>query len=211
MTRSTPTVLVRLCMLLLASCLLAGCGWLETTGQASDVNDSRRPNADTLYTMGRILASQGRVDEAMFVYNRVVAEYPEFRPVYSDMADLYLRTGRYDHALQLMTHALDRWPNDPILSNNMGMCHLATRNYEPALQHFARAAELAPQVIAYRANHAVTLGLMGQYDQALAAYKQFLSPGEAHYNLAILAESRGDHDRAQQYHALAQANGFKAP
>lgn len=195
--------------LLVPLTLAGGCGWLETTSEGAEVDSGRRPTASTLYSMSRILAAQGRSEEAAFVLNRILWEYPEFRPAYSDLADLHLRAGRGDQAVQLLTAALDRWPNDHVLHNNLGMCHIASNNIEQALDRFIRASELAPQVHSYRANHAAALGLMGQYDQALAAYQQFLSLGEAHYNLAVLAESRGDTDLAQHHYSQAQAHGYK--
>ena len=56
----------------------------------------------------------------------------------------------------------------------------------------------------YRGNVAMAVGMQGRYDEALTLYKQVLTPADAHYNLGVLCEARGDVTRAFDEYARAK-------
>jgi len=65
------------------------------------------------------------------------------------------------------------------------------------------AAAAGPDNTRYRANVALALGMSGRYDECLAAYEQILHPADAHYNLAVICDSRNDTERAVAEYARA--------
>jgi tetratricopeptide (TPR) repeat protein len=85
------------------------------------------------------------------------------------------------------------------------MCYLTKKDYDSALACFTKAVELDARTPRYRANRAMALGMLGKYDEALAAYSTVLSPADAHHNLSILCRLRGDLDRANAESAQADA------
>ena len=50
---------------------------------------------------------------------------------------------------------------------------------------------------------ATSLGLLGRYDEALSLYEQVIPILDAHHNLAVISEVRGDDDRAAKERASA--------
>ncbi|MHC4982332.1 MAG: tetratricopeptide repeat protein [Planctomycetota bacterium] len=160
------------------------------------------PTPKTLHAMARIFASQGREAEASFVLNKVIEEHPKFLPTYVELAEIHMRARQVDPAIEVLTKGLKVAPDEPILLNNIGMCWLLNKQYDRALKMFSKASAAEPNDARYRANMAVALGLAGRYDEALAVYKQVLGAADAHFNLAVLCEARGDKARAEQEYAL---------
>ena len=92
-----------------------------------------------------------------------------------------------------------------MIQNNLGMCRLLQKRYEDALECFSAAAAGEPADARARANMAVALGMLGRMEEALAIYLQLVSPAEAHYNLGVLYEARGEPERARQEFATADS------
>jgi Flp pilus assembly protein TadD len=199
----------------LASCtaLLTGCGAdrsqppTPVTGPANDpftAGANRKPSAQTLYAMAQILATQGRDADCAKVLERCVQRYPSFLPAYAELAELHLRHGRVQQAMQLLLAGRKVAPNDARLVNNLGMCFILRHDPKSALAWFTRAAALVPTEGRYRGNMAMSLGLLGRYDESLALYRQVVSEADAHHNLGVLCRSTGDETRAGQEFALAK-------
>lgn len=169
-----------------------------------DASKDRAPTAQTLYSMGRMLAARNQDEQALFVFDRCISEYPRFVPTYNDAAELKMRQDDLPAAMTYLTRGLEQSPNDPVLINNMGMCHMLKGEYEPALEQFRKAAELSPREERYRANAATALGLMGKYDESLDAFRNLMRPADAHYNVAVLAEARHDEAVATQHFIMAE-------
>jgi Flp pilus assembly protein TadD len=197
---------------------LAGC---ESTPKAHDPyadagaaeamfekSANRPPTPRTLRAMARILTAQGKDDQASYVLQSLMRQHPTYLPAYNDMAELHLRFGRVDEALASINQGLKLAPHDATLWNNRGMCRLMQGDYDQALQAFDAAVEAAPHDARYHANRATALGLLGRYDESLASFRKAVSPGEAHHNLAVLCEARGDAQRAEQEHVEAARLGF---
>ncbi len=193
---------------LVVTLFLAAC---ETTGRppgdgAEDdfgVGGDRPPTVRTLHTMARVLAAQGRDDQCELVLFKLINEHPEFMPAYVELAELYMREDRGDDAVEVLTVGAERAPEDVVIRNDLGMALLMRGDLEAALRRFSEASALDPQDVRSRSNAATALALMGRYDEALAIYLQILPVADAHHNVAVLAESRGDAERAAREFATA--------
>jgi Flp pilus assembly protein TadD len=176
-------------------------GYYSSSSHASsefDLGVDRPPTPQTLYTLARVLAVQGRESECRYVLQELIREHSGFIAAYCELAELHMRAGRIDDASDWLERGLERAPHDHRLAGNLGMCAMMKGEYEEALQHFARAASLGPEEARHRANAAMVLGMMGRYEESLAMYEQVVPPALAHYNLALLARARNDHSRATQ-------------
>jgi tetratricopeptide (TPR) repeat protein len=176
-------------------------GVVEPTGISSD----KAPNAQTLYSMAKLLAARGRDADAETILAKLIGQHPEFMPAYADLAEIYVRRERIESAVEVLRAGIQRVPADAVLQNDLGMCRLLQRRYEDALEAFTAAAAGVPPDIRARANMAVALGMLGRLDESLAIYLQILPPADAHYNVAVLSEARKDAERARQEYALAQS------
>jgi tetratricopeptide (TPR) repeat protein len=173
------------------------------TDAAFEAQPNLPPSPKTLYAMARLLASQGQDDDAEKALVKIIADYPDFLPAYADLAELRVRHRRLDAAVEALSAGLARAPKDAVLLNNLGMCRVLKADYGAALESFSAAAAAVPQDARYRANMAMALGMLGRYQESLALYRQVLPEAQAHHNLSILCEARGDHERARREAALA--------
>jgi Flp pilus assembly protein TadD len=169
-----------------------------------DLGVDRPATSQTLYQLARVLAVQGRDSEARYVLQELIQRDAQYIPAYCDLAELHMRMGRLEEARKWLEKGLDVSPGDTRLTGNLGMTAMMAGDYEEAIVHFARAAEADNEESRHRGNMAVALGLLGRYDEAFAEYEKILPVATAHYNIAILAQSRNDVARSQQEFAMAQ-------
>jgi Flp pilus assembly protein TadD len=198
----------------LAGVLLAGgCNKPETRmsyAADQDADDSwydatdRPPSPNTLYSMARILADQGRGEEAIYVLERIIRDYPNFMPSYIELAEAQMRLRRTDAAISTLAAGLVHAPRDSVILNDLGMVYLIKGDPVQAMEWFRQAASNTPDNVRYRSNMALSLGLMGRYDESLAAYQQVVPAGDAHYNVAVICDARQDSQRASREYAIAE-------
>lgn len=148
------------------------------------------PTLRTLYSLARILRMQGKVSQSQYVYQRILSRAPEFLPAYSELAQVQLRADRVDEAIATLNKGLERAPSDAVLINNRGLCWVLKRDYRRALTDFQAATALSDRED-FAANQAMTLGLLGRFDEAAVTYRTFLGEQETAHNLAILRGAAG--------------------
>ena len=175
--------------------------------KAFEAGAKRPPTAKTMYALEQILATQGKDAEAQAVLEQIVRDYPDFIPAYCDLAEAQMRQRRIQEAMRILNVGLQHSPHEAILVNDLGMCHLLTGDYAGAVRTFTRASGMAPDEPRYRANLAMTLGLLGRYDESLSLYMHVMHPADAHFNLAVLCDARHDSARAKLEYQKAAALG----
>lgn len=215
-------LLHRLAWILLAPAILvtgmslAGCQqdwaaamahWGEKPGPPDDfaAGANRAPTANTLIALSQVLACQGRDADCEAVLHRLLADYPDCQAAYVELAQCHMRQHDSARAADVLDKALLRWPGNPSLLNNLGMCHLMAHEYTVASKAFAQAHDAQPAQATYQTNLALALGMSGKYDEALVQYQGALPPADAHYNLGLLCQARGDTKRALDEFALSRS------
>ena len=157
---------------------------------AFDAGAKTPPNTGTLYTLARILMSQGRDGEALTVLNNLTQRYPDFMPAYNAVAECHLRAERTQEAIAVLTAGLKRRPQDAVLLNNLGMIWFLEGQYDQALPQFDAAVAAQPNEAMYVANQAMTLAMLGHDEQAATLYELVMSYPNLRHNLRILAKAR---------------------
>lgn len=170
-----------------------------------EIDGRQVPSTRTLYSMARIFATQKKDAECEAVLIRIVADHPSFLPVYTDLAELYLRHDRVDSAIEVLRTGVKQAPEDAVLNNDLGMCYLLQNRYEEALESFTAAATGIPHDARARGNMAVALGLMGRLDEALSVWMQLVPPADAHHNLGVVCRARRENARAEREFEIAEA------
>ena len=99
-------------------------------------------------------------------------------------------------------------PTSALLRNDLGMCFVVTEDFSAAADEFTRARELDRGDAAFTANLAMVRALQGHYDESVRLYSEVIPVAEAHGNVAVLAEARGDLERAESDRAIA-SNSMK--
>jgi Flp pilus assembly protein TadD len=159
----------------------------------------RPPSPKTLYALARIFQTQGQDPQAETVLRRIIVDEPKYMPAYCDLAEVQMRQRRVEEAYRTLSEGLKFGPNEPILLNDRGMCQLLLHEYDGALTDFISATALRPDDARYRSNMAVALAMLGRYDESLALYTLAMPAPDAHHNLAVLCEARGDSKSAAEY------------
>jgi tetratricopeptide (TPR) repeat protein len=195
------------------ACLAApGCSdnnWAnnKTPKDEYDVSAGRKPTAQTLFSLARILVSQGKDQEASVMLDRIIHQEPNFIPAYCELSEALMRQQDLDGAARVLSAGLKAAPRESLLWNNLGMCYLFQQKYDKALESFTVAGGIVPSSAMYRSNMATALGMQGRYEEALALYQQVLPMDEAHYNLGVVCQARNDMARAkQEFDSAAAAN-----
>jgi Flp pilus assembly protein TadD len=169
-------------------------GSMDTLAAQKDDADfasgaNRPPTARTLFAMADILVMQGKDAEAGFMLRRLIKEYPLFMPAYNSLAELEMRQHRIKEAIQTISSGLLVNHRDPVLLNNLGMCWIVSHDYKEALEMFTKAAGVMPENTRYRANMAMTLGLMGRYEESLFLFEQILPDKQVEHNLNVIRKT----------------------
>lgn len=168
------------------------------------------PSSNTYYRMAKLLVAQGKDPQARIILQKLLDQDPKFMPAYVELAQVHMRQRQADLAIRVLASGLVHSPNDTVLLNNIGMCHLLQGQYDQAQSNFQKACAIKPDDARSRSNMAVALGMKGRYGEALALYEQILSPGEAHYNLAVLAQARNDTSTALMEFDKASQLGYRS-
>lgn len=194
---------------LILGAFLAGCasGQESSDGKLDyfDGGALKDPEPMTLVMTGRVLKSQGRLNESEYVLRRVIVEYPGFVPGYSELSELLLKDGRTGEAIVVLQQGTAEQPRDAMLHNDLGMCLLVAGDFIEAREAFDQARKLDMDEATYTANLAMVNGLLGNYDLAVELYLQVLPVSDAHTNVARLAEAQGDLERAKSDLAIVRS------
>lgn len=99
-------------------------------------------------------------------------------------------------------------PESAYVNFNLGTSLMEKRRLEEARIHLEKAVQLRPEELNQRYNLAVVLENMGQFDAALAEFRELTTRKHdfppAHYHIALILEGRSDLERAL-YHFSAAA------
>ena len=156
----------------------------------------RAPTAATGFSFAKILVSQGRDRDALYVLSHIVREHPKYLPAYNEMAGVYVRADRLDDAIAVLSSGLEQAPADGVLHNNLGMCYLLKEDPEKALDSFTRATDAVPNSATFRSNRAAALALTNRQSEAESEYRRVMGSVEARQNLLVLARARSKSDAA---------------
>jgi tetratricopeptide (TPR) repeat protein len=92
------------------------------------------------FMKGVVLARQNKVDEAIAVYNGLIADYPELPEPYNNIAALYASKGEYEAARDALERAVRAQPSYATAHENLGDVYARL-----AAQSYAKALELDPR------------------------------------------------------------------
>ncbi|WP_443750297.1 tetratricopeptide repeat protein [Asticcacaulis solisilvae] len=157
---------------------------------------------------------QGRLDQAMALYRKVLDLRPRDAEVLRLMGTAACQGGRPDHGAALLEQSLDLSPDQPDVSHNLGHALQSLGRYDAALMRYDRALALRPGYASAwfsRGNALMNLGRLEaaieSYDRAVALKPDYaeawLHRGNAQMDLDRLPEALASYDRA-----LAIAPGF---
>jgi serine/threonine-protein kinase len=168
-------------------------------------------SADAYDLFGRMLAAQGRHDEAI----PLVARGQELDPLShrTDLPSALLRAGRYEEALAAIRHAVELDPEYGRARATLGWVYLKLGRIEEGLAELEQGAALTNSDAMFLAQLGEAYGLYGRPDKAREvlrrleewAHREYVTP----YYFAYVHTGLGEYDKAidRLEQALAERSG----
>ncbi|HEX6143205.1 MAG TPA: tetratricopeptide repeat protein [Geminicoccaceae bacterium] len=97
-----------------------------------------------LALMGRLLARQGRLDQARQSFEQAISRAPDRIPLYESYSDVLYRSGDLPGSIEAVQAALARQPDDPNLLDRLAQMHLLRGATEAAIETYERLLEAGP-------------------------------------------------------------------
>lgn len=150
---------------------------------------------------------EGRIDEAVPIYVRILKQVPEHPHALHLLGVATLQKGDAEKAAELIGLAVSLMPDDARVHNNLGAAYQALKQFEDAVAEFKRSESLDPEFREAPYNLGNCLRLLRQPDNAKAAFRRAIkiAPDHdgAHNNLGALLKSLGEYDPALREFAEA--------
>jgi tetratricopeptide (TPR) repeat protein len=146
----------------LGSCVSFQENMLSAQQAAASLNSAaQRDTADELF-------NAGEYQEAISVYDQVLAADPQDYYAYGQRGECYRMLSRYDEAIADFTRAIELNPDNYWSIANRGESYRAKGEYDLAIQDLDRALELHPDYAWALGSRADAWRLKNEYDRASA-------------------------------------------
>lgn len=165
-------------------------GNLETAKELFEKAHKTAPDdARPLVGTGDVLFAERRFDEAEAAYRAAVARDPGLFEAQEGLGKALVSNRKYEEGLTAFEAAL-AIREDAALLNKIGVTHEMLGDGDAAQRYFRQSLALHPDGLTARNNLALSLGVSGNYDEALTEMEKVVATpgaGERHYaNLAFL-------------------------
>ena len=134
-----------------------------------------KPDLSPFRLRARSFLSQGRVDDAMGLFDDVIAVDPQDAAAYADRGTAFAMQKQFDLAMLDLDRAFALGYGDASAYSTAGTIALETRQYEKALGYFAKAVELDPAYPFTYFNRANVYYALGKREAAIADLNTCLS------------------------------------
>ncbi|WP_431066738.1 tetratricopeptide repeat protein [Methylotuvimicrobium sp.] len=154
-----------------------------------------RPNARLLNQIGGLLSAQGKIDEAIRVFNSEIDKNPKNLDAHLQIANLYLSQKNFGKAESYYRTILNEKPENVVILNNLAMIYYGQNNSK-ALELAEKAYRLSPDTAAIADTYGIVLLQNGQAKDALAKLQKAadLAPNslDIQFHLANAQQANGN-------------------
>ncbi len=186
----------------------------QLAASAPDSVPMRKLNAEAL-------ESQGKADDAITEYRKLLTEDPKLPELHFRIARLLLEKNppQNDEAKQELNEELKVAPNNAAAEFGLGEIARLAGDWEPAIQHFTAAAKMDAGFVEAFLALGMSLNAARRFAEAVAPLERYvkLDPGDpaGHYQLATAYARTGkqaaaDRELAEQ-RRLVEANPIRRP
>jgi tetratricopeptide (TPR) repeat protein len=130
----------------LANIYMRGRRFVEAEEYLRKLVAARPDEAAAHVQLGRVLAAEGKNDEAIAELQTVAKPAPGDVSVQRDLADLYYAAGKNEEAEAAYRALLAAYPNDAGLHHDLGRAFLREKKFHEAQQEFLATIKLKPDL-----------------------------------------------------------------
>lgn len=109
-------------------------------------------NAQNWLLLGNILQDQGKIDEAIFMYNKAILVDENFYKAYYNLGNIYLQDGRPNMAIEQYKKVIKLKPEYPYAHYNLGCAYIKLGKYGKARFELLTAIDLKNTVADFHYN-----------------------------------------------------------
>lgn len=156
-------------------------------GQFSDAEyllskaiSSQPDNIEIYINLGRLKQQQGKLEEALNVFQRATQHFPKSAIACKSVGDIFLILGQLESAIQHYAKALHLNPDFPEVHNNIGIALKLQERYEVAIKAYTQAIKCKPDYIEAYYNLANTYHDQGCWQQSLQCLREGLKIAPNH-------------------------------
>jgi Flp pilus assembly protein TadD len=172
-----------------------------------------------LLAAGQAAQAQGRFEEAVRIYNRVIAlsaNQPRTAALaHFRIGNAYMAQGKFGNAQVAFERAVALNPTDAESYNNLGEALGELKQYPRAIENFNRALALDPKLLKAKYNQAVSYDRMGNFRYSEFVFRSLIksSPNYslAYDGLAVTLSKAGRAKEAITFHEKAIALDPREP
>lgn len=197
--------------------------------QANQADQSLPMRSEILaVNLGRALAGNGQVEEALTVLRQVAQDPTENPLLMTPLSQVLLQAGQTQEARQILKVGLQKGklplafvgidtPSDAQVETLLGQLYFELKQYDLALKHYQKSVQIDPEFAVGHFAVGNILRRQGKSDQAIPAYEKALKLQPRHIffthqfysgrGLALLAQGKtdaamADFERATQLNAI---------
>jgi tetratricopeptide (TPR) repeat protein len=140
-----------------------------------------QPSPETLIPQARTLIGQGKLTEAMDIYNRLIAAHPTSATCYADRGTALAMCGQLQPAIADLEKAIQLGYQHSSVYTSLATARMQMGDQVGALANFGAAVALDSNNALIYYNRATLLATMGKREDALADLRKCLTfdPNEA--------------------------------
>jgi arylsulfatase A-like enzyme/Tfp pilus assembly protein PilF len=154
------------------------------------------------YILGNIYSKQEKYDEAIEEYKKALEVDPEYYESIFGIALAYKKSGKYDEAIVGFKRLIDIDPKDTKPFLHLGNIYEAQGELDEAMRYLKSAVTIDPEAPIFHNNLGAVYLKREMLDEAeneittALSFERSIPLLNAHFNLALLHEARGDFNLA---------------
>jgi tetratricopeptide (TPR) repeat protein len=124
------------------------------------------------YNLGRVLQTQGKLDEALEQYEQTMRINPDFAEAYVNTGIVLSVQGRLDEGIKFYERALQIKPDSTEAHYNIAKLYEIRSRFDEAANHYREVIRVEPEDAEAHCNLGIVLYRLGQFEDAAANIKK---------------------------------------
>jgi protein O-GlcNAc transferase len=127
-----------------------------------------------IFNMGNEYKRQGKLDDAIDCYKKVIALTPKFAGAYHNLGNVLREKGRIDEAMACYRKAIELAPDVAVTYNNLGNVLQEKGQVDDSIEFYKKALQCDPDYMLTYLNLGIALGKKGQISRSIEYLRKAL-------------------------------------